>query len=429
MYIAIETSVKDCESLQCLSAKIMRWDECTWIFDLHDFLPYWETKAKQMQLSVFQVLQRALKESLELKIEDIDGIYTIPQQYSASFSDNPWLTILLLKHMKSRQIQGLVKSHSPFGQRMLKDISWELWWDCLEQLGYWFEENKMKNFRISRFRQQIKLMNRSVNRLGYSGPNDLKALNFGGVKRRFGNELAQIWQWFCNEPSEFDRSIGDVCFPWKDFYFEAPIQWEQCLDESLFLWDQIELNLQEGFAKLFQQIEHPQSKVLRIIWTVRLDDFREIKIPISFRHPYNPSSESSDYPTALMQAKYAFNQHARDFLPQDWKEQKSCQSDILPVVISWNLSIVRQVYLHPQMKDLFGEFDRQCNKELQRLENELPIPLQRFLPNGNWIPEFSFSESSLFSGNQGFSSSFICSFFFKKNGRNFATSISEDKKP
>lgn len=394
IYIALELEGESRDILQSLTTEVMRWSETIWLMDLSIFCTYWSRQAQKGNTTFLAVWRKLFNHLLGTDVNpDNPKVISLSPSYRACCAGHPWTAILLLHSMQEKGVKGLISQGSKSGQSLLGDLSWNSWWQAIACLENHFQERKTRGFKQAGFKRQCKRLRLAVPRLGFRKPWDMHILNRAGMKRRFGEYLSLIWGWTFDHLSRKSReeTVFQTGFPWKTRIFESPPEVRRTLDYSLSVWEQFVPLLIEDLDRLWGLNRNSGESVTRIDWFLMLDDMAKLTVPIRFRNPHNLRSEKGEHTTPLLQAGYGFAEVMNRNYPQH--EQADSYYSV-PQVVGWRLTITASLRLPDIMLDIFGEAQ---GKEtdidlLLQLENELPVPLNRFSPRGDWLPEDSFSE-------------------------------------
>lgn len=376
-YVAVELPDATPEQVQCLTSHVMQWRDDVWLMDLAPVWSYWQRQAACARMDVRllwrQVLQRALHpESLA------GGVIPLQSQFRAVAATHPWLGLLLLKRMRERRLSGFLTQHSDTATHLWRDMSWDIWWECADDVAHHLEHGGAKKFRAAAYRQEKAKFMRAVRRLNLGRAVDMKHVSVEEIRRRFGFWWAEIWNWTWQAPSAEDL------FPWNNWKYPQPPHVTRHLDEALWHWPNMQDLLRDDFDRLSERLtERHRVQVLRWDW-VRSDASTE-SLFVRFRHPHALHQERGAQQTALLQAFYQF---------EAWQRQQASLEEegiIPPYIVSWRLAVEQSLILQPMIQDLFAEMNEEQEGEqaLSRLENELPIPLQRFDYGADWLPENS----------------------------------------
>ncbi len=376
-YVAVELKGATPEQVQCLTAHVMQWSEDVWLMDLAPVWSYWLRQAARARLDVRllwrQILQRALHP--EARVGDV---INLKSPYNAVAATHPWAALLLLKRMKERRISGFITQQSDSASYLWRDMSWDVVWENADEVALHWEALRCKKFRLSQFRQEKTKFMRAVRRLNLTRPMDMKHITMEEMQRRFGAWWAQIWGWTWRPSPQTEQ------FPWRAWTYPAPPQVSRHLDEAMWAWPQMEEFLRADFDRLSERItERHRVQILRWDWVK--SDASTDSVLIRFRHPHSLHHERGAQQTALLQAFYQFEAWQRQ---QETKEEEGI---IPPYLVSWSVAVEHSLVLAPMIQDLFGDLNEEQEGEqaLSRLENELPIPLQRFDYGADWLPEHS----------------------------------------
>lgn len=376
-YIAVEFPGAVPEQVQCLTANVMQWDENVWLMDLAPVWSYWHRQAararQDMRLLWRQILQRSFYP--ESRVGDV---INLKSPFSAVAATHPWLALLLLKRMKERRVTGFLTQQSDSATYLWRDMGWDVLWECADEVARHWEETRTKKFRASNFQQEKIKFTRAVKRLNLMRPLDMKHISIEEIRRRFGGWWARIWEWTWQQAADGDQ------FPWHSWAYPVPPQVNRHLDEAMWAWSQLEESLREDFDRLSERItDRHRVQVLRWSWVK--SDASADSVLIRFRHPHSLHQERGEQRTALLQAFYQF---------EAWQQQQEATEEegiSPPYLVSWTISVEQSLVLAPMIQDLFGDLNEEQEGEqaLSRLENELPIPLQRFDYGADWLPEYS----------------------------------------
>jgi hypothetical protein len=391
MYIALEVKQEDPLVLQSLTTDVMQWSEDVWIMDLSRYYKYWLKQAEKTGLGVLGLWRKLFNHLLGEEAANPDShVIALAPSYRACCARNPWSAVLLLQIMRQKDVKGLVSLQGRFGQSLFRSIPWATWWGQINVIETHFLDTKIKGFKQAGFRQQCKRLQLAVPRLDFKHPWEMGILSRQGVKKRFGEILANIWNWSYDAEPERPQTIYQSRFPWKSRRFAEPPIVRRNLDYPLLLWEQFSPLLVEDFDKLCLATKNNGRRVTRIEWTLTFENMNELTVPICFRNPHNLQEEKERHLTSLLQANYGFTETITKAFPPD---SKNGHYETMPLVLAWELRITGSLYLPDVVLDIFGE-GQEKGKELDvllRLENELPVQLSRFSPRGDWFPEDSFA--------------------------------------
>ncbi|MBU2515086.1 hypothetical protein KJ966_27515 [bacterium] len=392
IFIALEAEQPDQQILQCLTTEVMQWTETVWIMNISPYYSYWLKQSCRTGSTPISLWRKLFNHLLgEEPREGQSKVISLSPAYRAACARNPWSAVLLLNVMRRREINGLISQNSKFGASLFREISWETWWQEIENSETLFSNAKIKGFKRLGFKQQCKRLKMASPRLGLKFPRDMSILNYNGVKKRFGETLAKIWDWTYGVSQNSRETIYQTGFPWQAFKFSSPPVVERHPDYPLLVWEQFVPLLTEDFDKLARIRRNSGERVIRIDWKLRFDDMRCLEIPICFRNPHNLQKEVGEHHTALLQANYGFIELMNEKFPAD---PQNGSNDLMPTVLGWKLEIFASLCLPDIVLDIFGE-SQEKDTELEilhKLENELPVSISRYIPKNDWLPEDSFFE-------------------------------------
>ncbi len=445
LYLVVNSSSFTADQAQYFSPRLMLWhaasgpeDTSIWIFDITRCHSYWQIQATQAGLSLYELFLKALNQ--------ICG----ESNFQATLGDHPWRGILLLKHMQCQQLKGLMDYRQSFGQAMIQQISWPTWWESITDLEKHLSPSHIRIYKPESFKRHCLQMKRAAERMNLRSPYELKAANSGGIQRRFGGLLQQIWRWsfrvydcektahgsttyqqaslFSEQTNETDTSE----FPWTDFEFKSLPQIKTNLDYGLREWQQIEPLLREDFDRLCRSAKWTdRDKLVSLEWRLAFDDMTSHPVSLQFRHPHCLHREMGHHRTALLQAYYSFSSDHRARTASARQGSESLGSmtgnhprsgamigpfqtptgkassaderhdniryiqtaDRPPNIIGWELVVTQLLATPPFMTDLFGTGNCQA-QELIDLENRIGVPLESYELRSDWQPENSYQRIS-----------------------------------
>ena len=368
LFMALETVREEEEVLQCFTGKVMRWDTNLWLLDLGTFYSYWLERAIQHKSSVTTLWREVLNQTFGSQEMDVQ------EDYRAALAGDPWRALLLLNGMKENRKFGFVDGRSKMGRRLLSQVSWNAWWQGLSGLTEVWGKQKLPRFKASKLRKQGERFKLAMDRLGIKKPLESKILTLSGIKTRYGRCLSWVWAW------TFDQTV-EARFPWRNHLFQQPPKVKRFLEDASFYWEPLSVLLQEDLDQLCDALGY--QLVTRIHWTITLEDMTEMIIPIQFRNPHDLKSEKGEHLTVLLQAQAAIEAFFKQHLEEE---------EIPSLILNWTLELMEMMTLPSIQYDIFGEaFEEESGElTLARLENQLSVPLQRFVMTEDWVPETSF---------------------------------------
>lgn len=401
------------EGLQSLTSRLMRWSDTIWLLDLTPCASYWEARARAAGGSAADLIRATLEASLQ----------RLGGSLRAVFAAHPWQAALLLTHMQERRLTGVVVGPSQdarpdysgssqpslrasFGDILFKDLTWEVWWECAEQLADHLKasETTKRRFDPVRFKSQCAQLRRAVKRLGLATPYHLRALPPAQIQRRFGAVLRDMGQWAYGAPVPASEALFETGFPWQSFVFTSLPSVMRHLESPLCEWSHLESLLREDFDRLCELSSWlAGERVVSLEWQIVLPDWSRLVIPIRFRHPHSLHLEKGSHATSLLQALYAFEGSRLRPAGEDGPILHDTS------ILGWTLVITERLRLPPRSLGLFeptvfwvdggktgGRPDAQGADELAllQLENKLKVPLESFALRSDWLPEDSYARGA-----------------------------------
>lgn len=390
VFIALETGEENREKLQSLTNQVCRWSEDIWLLDISRFRRYWRSRSVMAKTSLSGIWRNILGQLFGETFDATDSnVITMSPLYRASCAENPWLAVILLHAMREKEIRGLVFQNSRSGESLLRQLSWRAWWRCVDILEHRFLETKTRGFKRPHFRRMCHRLKLAAPRLGFRLPWDMSVLNVPGVKKRYGEEIGNLWEWTYGRGMVDAETVISAGFPWTEYPFREPPVVKRIADYPLAIWDQMVPLLTEDLDKLSRALGNQGERVTRIDWRVTFEDLSTMTLPIRFRNPHDLRSESGRHLTSLLQAEYAFASAAARRMVHDTNGN---QLESLPPILHWELSLIATITIPDIILNLFGEMAEENDDidVLLRLENELPVALNRYQPNKGWLPEDSY---------------------------------------
>lgn len=394
-FVAIETDSESRGQLQVLTTEAMRWKERIWIMDVSPFLNYWHRLVARSHGTLTGLWRQVLNQTFgTLADPSSDRVISFVANYRAACARNPWRALLLLYGMKEKDVCGLVGEASRFGRTLLRDLSWESWWQAVADAEEHLSRLQFRQFGRSAFRRQNRRLRLAAERLGFKRPQDMKILDYGGIESRYGTTLADLWRLLHDGDDTEGQAPHQMGFPWESWKFRLPPSVKRHMDYPLSLWDRIRPLLRDDMDRLCLRIACDDERVTEIDWYLTLEDMNMPAVPIRFKNPHDLKSERGKHTTALLQAEYAFERDRKARCAQMVQDEAV---DFVPGIVSWKLCVVGSITVPPVVRDLFGELCQTASEEetLSRLENELPVPLRKFGPCGDWLPEDSYAVQGL----------------------------------
>jgi hypothetical protein len=320
----------------------------------------------------------------------------------AAFIDlNPWRALLGLSVMRERGLWGMISGHHVLGRNLPLESSWGIWFRYAEQVGEIWFSSRRERFNLQVFRRQMRQMEEAVMRLGIRNPADLTGMGALAIRRRYGAALHDLWLLTVEDHKKEATGIQQMespQFPWKSWQREGWTGVRRHMDAPLMEWDGIESLLREDMDRLCALLsKQGGERVLSLEWRVVFLDMSSLSIPVRFRHPHDLPAESPHHRTALLQACYAYF----DAIPAAMSD--AVDHGVYEKAIgSWELTVTEKIHWSPVMRDLFGEcvgsdpemhdevdenrWRKMLQHKMQTMENRLPVQLDSYEVNSNWIP-------------------------------------------
>lgn len=355
-----------------LTPKVMHWDENIWLMDLTSCRAYWEVCATRRGMGTEEFLRTILQGEQKNR------------PFAAALAPHPWQALLLVLHMQTRKLDGLL--NSAFTAAFFQQMDWDTWLRGAERIAAHLITLKTPRFQRTAYKQQCKRLKVAMMRLHFRRPAEFVGANAPAMKRRFGGILARLWEWtYPSKNQWFEPDVLTNDFPWIDWHPPEKPRLKRHLDFPLSDWQPIEPLLVEDFDQLCHQTAGERERVVEMNWRITLQDLSVRDIIVAFRHPHHLQSERGHHKTAILQTQFAFAAAQREIAKE--------QEDFIPL-IHWEWIIEKRMTMPPRVVDLLGD---PCSTdeaaELLRLENQLPVPLVQFALCQDWVPEDSFKRT------------------------------------
>jgi hypothetical protein len=398
------------EKMQALTPRLMVWGGDFWILDLSVCSSYWRARAKAARCDVLELVRSLLKEMFGNIVR-------------AALADHPWPALLLASQMRSRKLGGLVLCQGHFGEALLREMSWDIFWQTADQLAEHFEQAAVKRFQPAVYRRQREQMKRAVKRLGMRTPWQMRDITADAMRRRFGATIRDIWDWTFSAtagvakkddtnsmmtplfaPGPGEGQVFNSGFPWQGHVLESLPCVVRHLEVPVCEWSHIEALLREDLDRLCGLSSWlAGERVVSLEWRLIIRDMTHHIVPILFRHPHSLHPEKGSHKTALLQALYSFesNMPRQD---QGYEELfNGYEAPVMPIC-GWELVITERLTIPPQSAGLFGDLitadwsgragpDGVDDFAVMRMENRLAVPLDSYELMADWTPEDSFSSA------------------------------------
>ena len=406
-------------TLMAVTPRLMRFSDTTWLLDLSLVASYWQARASARSSSRSRaVAEPSPATALGLISELLAGLF--PDGYRAAAAEHPWRALLLVGQMRERRLTGLFASDGPFGERLFRELTWDIFWQRTSELSEHLAATTRKRFDCAMLRRQSEQMRRAVRRLGIAAPWSMKDVPALAMRRRFGAVLRDVWEWTYGVeaaasassslggtstplfPSLSESDVGPAGvfaagFPWQGFAPATLPAVTRHLDTPVWEWAHLEPLLREDFDRLTPPGDGAGERVVSLEWRLVLHDLSHLTVPIIFRHPHCLGLERGHHATALLQALYAFEAQ----IALHGKE--SGLGDVAPVIVGWELRLEERLVVPPRLAGFFGDvatLDPDGRHEvvataeemtLLSLENKLKIPLLGYGTRADWTPEDAYA--------------------------------------
>lgn len=352
-----------------LSPTVMQWSERILICRVKDCEQFWLAQQRKIGVGLERLFERVLA-------------HHFGNGYIAVFADHPWQCLVYLSYQIHQQSLGIYFLQSRLNRNIFKSLGWQFWFAPQDALIAHFESLGVKRFKAESFRTKQAQFKRFIDRIGLAGPFELKQADHHAITRRFEGWLGKVWRW------SFDNSLDLHDFPWIALEQPARPTVNRDMEYAVNQWSTIEVLLREDFARLCEQFERDDSEhINRMLWQITLFNYQLIDVELSFRHPYSLHREAPDFKTALYQAWYVYDDLMRKLQARD-KDLDLPES--MPFV-RWKIEVCERIHLPPILWDLFGADEAEVNyRDLNDLQNKLPVPIESYRIEKNFYPEQSF---------------------------------------
>jgi hypothetical protein len=367
-------SSDDIQVALSISPRIMSWSKDMILIDLRTTWSYWCQLACEKKLSIDDLFSQLC-----------------PGHTCMVLADHPWSALLHSQTLAMRGCTGFLNLNAPMGKSLTQDLSWDVWNSACHQFLQHLSSlhhGKKQNNRVQSLRKGLLQLRRTVDGIQASTPAHLKHQPAASIARRFGAELARIWDWTWQQqnPSSLTDPFAD--FPWNTYKQPRNPEVHLLLDHPIRNWDHIEPHLCVDFDRLCRlPCWSSSERVVSLEWELIFVHRPSLKIPVLFRHPHALHRESGHHKTALLQAFYSWENTLQKQLKGSLLEDDG--------IMEWNLRIHERITPIPQLKSLFADDFHTPLAKLRDLENSLPIPLHSYFDRNDWTPTKSCAPSPL----------------------------------
>lgn len=378
-----------------LSPNVMLWHDDILLCKVDDCEQFWLAQQQKYQCDLNQLFDQILN-------------YHFGSEYIAVFANHPWQALMYLTYQIGQQAQGVYFLQSLLNRNIYKSLSWKFWFAPQQTLIQHLEQINAKQFNAASFRSKQAQLKRFVNRIGLTGPFDLKQADAHAITRRFDIWAGKIWQWTFIQSSGFQSSQSlstqspDLKgFPWIPFAQPLRPTVNRDLEYPLNQWEYIKVLLCEDFEKLCSQFEGSENEhINRMLWKIKLFNDQVVDVELSFRHPYSLHNEIPEFKTAMYQAWYVYD----DLMRQLKRRDKDLDLPETMPLVGWSVEVCERIQLPPVFWDLFAQdsFDNLEDEvpeiklqNIRELQNKLPTLIEAYHCEANFCPEQSFNTAPI----------------------------------
>ncbi|MCX6117071.1 MAG: hypothetical protein NT027_05995 [Proteobacteria bacterium] len=387
-FLAISSSANNgFDTGRILSPRVMKWSEEVQLIDLSSTHRYWAQKAMEDGLTFDQMIERLIKDYF-------------PPQTIGVIANHPWQAVLYLKTFSARACGTLLNLSSPFGRSLKKDLSWEAWSETFQEIDDHFlvfgsksklSKDKKSKSQLSTFLKTAQRMSLHTPAHFHHGALDNDSNETSGIKRRFGDRVATLWDWTW---TQIQGDTNDIGFPWKTQKLNEVPSVQRLLIHPIRNWEHIEPILCEDLDRLCQlRCWNSSERVVSLEWELFFSNSPTLSIPVLFRYPHALHREIGLHKTALLQAFHSWTSSLSKRLKQSLFHEDSqyLEND---AIIEWKVVVKERLVIPPQHHSLFADDLSSPLARLRDLENSLPVQLSEFAHADDWTPEDSWKIQS-----------------------------------
>jgi hypothetical protein len=358
---------------ELLSPGVMQWSEHIYLCHTRLCDVFWLAQCQELKLNLSSLFSRILNTE--------SGT-----QNFAVCGSHPWQCLVFLHYMVSQFRPGIYFLENRLNQNIYKNLSWKYWALPLEQLAAHWQSLNIKKFRLDKFQSDLSRFNRFIDKMGLSGPTALSSAEVPSISRRFSQWLGYIWQWTFTDSAELN------IFPWIDRIIRPVLMVKRELEYPVNQWDCIAEFLCEDFKQLSDQFFYDRNQhINQMIWKIKLYNEQTISIEIAFRNPYSLHLDSPDFSTAILQARYVYEDLIRELQNRDTDLDLP---DTMPF-LEWTIEVTQFIELTPEILALFPDISEKVDHgKINDLQNKLPVEIERYQSSSSFFPEFSFGHRS-----------------------------------
>ncbi len=370
-YLALACDGNTDAQLQCLTPSVMQWADTDWVMALHPVMAYWRGIAgdsPDRHTAILGIWKRTLCSAFFPNLKPPTTPFEWEQlPVQAVWAHHPFVALLMMSHMKHSTQFGWIVEGGPRFNHIWQRVNWATWEHAVKTcLGHW-DRCKAKGFTLNNATQSLSRLMRLIRRLGIAKPADLYQLPIEGIRRRFGPWMAHCCDWTRLDAPDIRY------FPWQQWQPPLTITKTRHLDDPTHDWSGLTGVLCDDLDTLSAQL---RGGITAMTWALQFETNEWISFPIRFRNPHAAQREQGKHPTILRQFQAVLAQfnHRRRITQ-------------LPRITGWTLEITGQLALTATQLTLFDfEADAAHEAALAQLENNVPIPLDRFQRVAHWTP-------------------------------------------
>jgi len=352
-----------------LSPVAMQWSEHIVLNRLRDCEVFWQAQKQKMACDLSALFKSVLSQYYG-------------DNYIAVFASHPWQCLLYLSYQRQQQAAGVYFLQSRLSRNIYRSIDWQVWFANQSILQTHLEASNARGFNAARFRSRQAQLKRFVDRIGLAGPFALPQVDYQAFSRRFETWLANIWQWTMTPAEDLQG------FPWISIRQAEDLSRARDLEYPVNQFQVVEVLLREDFMSLCQLFSgSDQEHINRMSWQVVLFNQQTVNIDLSFRHPYSLHRDAPEFKTALLQARYVYD----DLIGELQARDKDLDLPETMPIVAWRIEVCERFSLPPVIWDLFDhdavDVPRQA---LFHLQNKLPVSIESYCTVNSFYPEQSF---------------------------------------
>ena len=367
-YVAIY-SIQNIENPFVLSPVAMQWSGQIVLNRLSDCETFWQVQKQKMGSDLNALFEAVLSQHYD-------------EGFVAVFACHPWQCLLYLNYQLQQKSSGIYFLQSRLNRNVYQSLDWQVWFANQKTLGKHLEVINVKGFNAARFRARQAQLKRFISRIGLAGPFALKQADYQAFSRRFDTSLANIWYWTMSPAADLRG------FPWITLKQPENPSRSRDLEYPVNQWPVVEVLLREDFLRLSELfVADDQEHINRMSWQVVLFNQQTVEVSLSFRHPYSLHRDAPEFKTALLQARYIYDDLIQELQARD----KDLDLPETMPIIAWRIEVSERFSLPPMIWDLFGNDSVDVPRQaLFHLQNKLPVAIESYCTVNSFYPEQSF---------------------------------------